>query len=212
MSLYQVILTAVDTATPQNPFVNAFYYDVNDVLPSSGVALALAEKFSEVVLDDTSGIPATLVPATVQQSVVVTCPFDPTVIGIDVINIPGVRTGTAMPRFVAWGFKQQRLRADIRAGFKRFGRISESDTGGDVPTPGMLTALNTLASVISTELTVLFGPDEFTATPVIVKRIPYVTPEGNDAYRLPNSPLEYQFYQAMTWNFQAITTQNSRKN
>lgn len=211
MTLYQVIATAIDGVAFNNPLVSAFYYDVDDLLPSSAVAADLANEFDGAVLDVTSGIPSVINAATAYQSVVVTSPFDPTVLGIKVVNKVGQRTGTAMPLFVAWGFKSQRTRADIRAGFKRFGRLSEGDTSGELPSAGILTALNTLATVLSQQLLVTDGVSEFRAVPVIVKRVKYVTEEGNDAYRLPNSPLEYQFSRAENWDFDKITTQNSRK-
>lgn len=212
MTLYQVIAQAVDGTAFNNPIVSAFYYDVDDLLPSSAVATDLADQFDAVVLDTVAGIPSVLHAATAYQSVVVTSPFDPTVLGIEVVNKVGQRAGTAMPLFVAWGFKSQRTRADIRAGFKRFGRVTEADTGGELPTAGALTVLNTLAGTLSQQLVVTDGVSEFRAIPIIVKRIKYVTPEGNDAYRLPTSPLEYQFSRAENWNFDRITTQNSRKN
>lgn len=211
MALYQLVLSLIDNSQSNNEFINSFFYDVDDLLPSSIVASSLATEFHDQVVDGAGGIMSVLQTATVARLIVVTSPFDPTVLSISNINLVGLRAGTAMPKFVAWGFKSQRTRADIRAGFKRFGRISESDTAGDVPNGTALGLLNTLAGTLQTNLNPSDGVSSFIARPVIVKRIKYTSPSGNPAYRLPNDPLEYEYSVADNWGFDEITTQNSRK-
>lgn len=210
MTLYNVVFTAYANDDDSNPFVNAFQYDVDDVLPSSAVAQSLAQQFSDEVIIAAGGWVDVVQFGMDTESVVVTSPFDPTVLGIELPVEPGTRPGAQMPRFVAWGFKSERTRADIRAGFKRFGLISETDTAGQVPSVDALAMLNGFATVLNQTLTVSDGVSSFNARPIIVKRVKYVTADGKDAYRLPNSPLEYQ-YMFANWKFQAITTQSSRK-
>lgn len=210
MTLYLVVTEALDSGSPANPFVNAFTYDVSDVLPSSVVAQQLANNFRDQVLSGTDGWEDIVRATTTIQRVIVTSPFNPSVLGINTTPLSGNRPTPSMPRFVAWGFKSERTRADIRAGFKRFGVLSEGDTVGDAPSGSMLLILDAFADKMSAVLEVSDGIDDYTATPVIVKRIAYETPEGNTAYRLPESPTEYQ-YMTCNWAFQSITTQNSRK-
>lgn len=210
MALYQIVQEIIDSTDLSNPFVNVYTYDVSDILPSSLVALALADAFRSQVLTGTDGWEDIVRATSSTERLVVTSPFDPTVLGINTTPVAGNRPAPSMPRFVAWGFKSERTRADIRAGFKRFGRVAEGDTNGDVPTGTFQAVLDGFADKLSAELLVDAVGTEYGAAPVIVKRIKYTTEGGSEAYRLPNSPLEYQFMVA-SYSFQAITTQNSRK-
>lgn len=211
MSLYQIAFTSFANDDESNPYVNTFYYDVDDVLPSSEVALGLADAFYTEIVNAAAGWKAIVQVGMDSDTIVVTTPFNPTVLGIKNTAVVGLRSGGQMPRFVSWGFKSERKRADIRAGFKRIGLISETDTSGSVPAVGMLTALNDFAGLMSSSLPIDVLSGSFNAVPVIVKRIAYTTPSGKPAYRLPDSPTEYQFATADNWVFQSITTQNSRK-
>lgn len=211
MSLYVVTLEAVDSFDASNPLVNVFTYDLPDFGPDSLGAQSLGETFVDLVVDNEDGLASILHPATIFKRITVTCPADDSVLWVQTLDIDGVRSGTAAPRFVAWGFKQERGRGDMRAGFKRFGRISEADTSGDNPATGVPTLLNNVATRMSTGMFVETSMGQGFALPVIVKRIKYVTESGKDAYRFPNATDPYVFYQATTWAFQAITTQNSRK-
>lgn len=211
MALYQVVLTSVVADDASNPFINSFFYVADDLLPSSVVAVNLADAFYDTVVNDAAGVKSVVATTVDLDSIVVTTPFNPTVLGIKPIAVAGLRTGTAMPRFVAWGFKSERKRADIRAGFKRFGRISETDTAGDVPSSGMLTILNAFADQMSASLSFSDGVETISAIPVIVKRIPVVVGGETVGYRLPENDLELAYSIADNWTFQSITTQNSRK-
>jgi len=211
MTLYVLTTVCNQSADYSNRFINVFTYDVNDFLPSSAVANDLANSFNNIVGDAASGMTSILHTSMELEGITVYSPWDPTVLGILLSGATGTRTGTATNRFTAWGFKSQRIRADIRAGFKRFGIISEGDTSGNVPTVGMTTILNSFATSMDTVLTVSDGVSSYTATPIICKRIPYTTPGGSTAYRFPNPGVEYQ-YATTNWTFQAITSQVSRKN
>lgn len=211
MTLYVAAFESVRGTDTSNPFVQVFMYDVNDLLPSSAVALSLAEAVDLQIVQETNGWENLVSTNMVGSRIIVTSPFDPTVLGIRSVTAVGARPGNSAPRFVSWGFKSERTRADIRAGFKRVGEISETDINGDVPTLAMLTILEGFAANLSAELEVSDGVSAFSAIPVVVKRVKYITPEGRDAYRLPNDPSEYAFSFATNWTFQAVTSQNSRK-
>lgn len=211
MTLYVVTTEAVDGFDLSNPFVNTFTYDIPDFGPDQLGAQSLAEMFIDLVIDNEDGIASVLHPSTVFNRITVQTPADDSILWVQALNIPGTRTGTAMPRFVAWGFKQERGRGDMRAGFKRFSRITETDTSGDQPHPNAVILLNNLATRMSTGIFVETSLGQGFAIPIIVKRIKYVTEGGAEAYRFPNATDPYIFYQATTWAFQKITTQNSRK-
>lgn len=210
MSLYIVTLSGHYGTETGNPFVNVFTYNVDDILPTSALATSLANEFASVVVDSTAGLKTILQGSATLDSIIVTCPFNPSVLGVEIIAVVGSRAGGAMPRFVAWGYKSERTRGDIRSGFKRFGAISESDTSGTEPTAAMLVVLGDFADQLNTTLGVDDGVSSYSAVPVIVKRVAYTTPSGNTAYRMPESPSEYVYMNA-EWVFQSITSQNSRK-
>lgn len=211
MALYQVVLESVVLDDASNPQINSFFYNVSDILPSSIAAVNLADAFYDNVLNGAGGIKFAVQTNTDFDRIVVTSPFSPVVLGIKSIAATGQRTGSQMPRFVAWQFKSERTRADIRAGFKRFGAVSETDTSGDVPTVGMLTVLNGVASLLGATLNFDGDLGAVFGTPVIVKRIPVVVGGVTVGYRLPTDDSELEYSVADAWAYHSITTQNSRK-
>lgn len=211
MALYQVDLISVANDDVSNPFVNTFFYNADDLLPSSVVAVALADAFFDLVVDGAAGWKSVVQVGMDADLIRVTSSYSPTVLGLKSIAVAGLRTGGQMPRFVSWGFKSERTVANIRAGFKRVGLISESDTAGSVPAAGVLAVLEAFAASMSEALVFSDGIGTVRALPVIVKRIPVVIEGETVGYRLPTSDFELQYSIAENWVFQSITSQNSRK-
>lgn len=211
MTLFVVTLEGEITGESFNPFVNVFTYDLNTILADSETCLTFAQAFWQRIVTGTGALETIVSLATIFTRVVVTVPSDPSALGIYTDTVVGDRTGSGMPRFVAWGFKSERKDARIRAGFKRFGLVSESDTAGSEPSSTFLPALETFADNMSVPIEFNTSAGGFIATPVIVKRVPYTTPSGSTAYRLPTGLDPYIYYVADNWDFQALTTQNSRK-
>lgn len=211
MTLYSVKVTAVVSGQSNNPLINLFTFDAQDLGPDSELADGLADDFITEMVSAGSGLPLAVHTATVFTSVEVRCPFDDSVIAVRSINVAGQRVGTGMPRFVAWSFKQARGRGDMHQGNKRLGLVSEADTSGDAPAAGMVSVLDDVAQAMRLGYAITTSGGTFAVTPIIVKRIKYVTPEGNTAYRLPNGTDPYVWYPATSWTFDKISTQNSRK-
>lgn len=210
MSYYNMVLTSYDTASLINPQVNTFQYLSPQGVPDALEANAIADAFYDQVINAADGIKSIVTTFTHLKGLVVTAPFNPEVLAVRTFDVVGLRGGTNMPNFVSWGFKSDRTRADIRAGFKRFGRVSETDTSGDVPTAGMVGVLDDFALVLNTALDFTIGGVPVQSNQIIVKRIKYIAPSGKPAYRLPEGSDKFD-YSPVNWEFQRITTQNSRK-
>lgn len=96
----------------------------------------------------------------------------------------GVNATEAYPSYVAVNFTLRAASRAVRPGSKRYAGIPEAAGVGNVITnSGFITALNNLRVGLSA---VIESPEDATTySPVVVKRVPYVTSKGNDAYRYP---------------------------
>lgn len=124
----------------------------------------------------------------------------------------GQRASATIPQFNAISFTAAIPQRGQKPASKRFGYIAEDDTEGGFVT-GDLTYrgfLDALASALSLPLIL---PNGTVLSPVVIKRIKYITPKGNDAYRFPNpsdpSPVSFP---AVGWTWDEIlTSQITRK-
>jgi len=194
-----------------NPFSWVFTYNTTELIPNSSSLDGWADSFVGTVLEGAAGVAGCLQSTMQITQLEVTAPYQPTALHLRAVAIDGLRSGTVQPGFVAWGFKSLRSVGGIRSGFKRFGAISETDTAGNVPTSGMATVLDNVASTLSLDLDYAGAGGTELSFPIIVKRIKYTTPGGSDAYRLPSGLDTFESAPATNWIFQKITTQNSRK-
>lgn len=86
--------------------------------------------------------------------------------------------------FLAFGFRTNRVRTDIRRATKRFVGATEADmTNGGVIEAAMLTLLNGLASEMSSVLTYDDEGNTLSFSPAVAKKEKYTAPSGKDAYR-----------------------------
>jgi hypothetical protein len=118
----------------------------------------------------------------------------------------------AMPPFVAYELRSNRLRGDIRRGFKRFSGLPENYGQGGALDSGVRTLIQAqLGDPFADKWTAQATPDDEWHL-VVVKRIEYTTDKGNRAYRLPANQMEGDFFRPTEWDVQPrVTTQNSRK-
>lgn len=95
----------------------------------------------------------------------------------------GVAGGGTSPT-QAFGFRTNRLRADIRRGQKRIGGVSLSDdANGGLFAGTAITRMNALAAKMSEVLEYSEGGNSLEFSPSVFKREKYTTPAGNPAYR-----------------------------
>lgn len=96
----------------------------------------------------------------------------------------GTYAGEATSPTLAYGFRTNRVRTDIRRGTRRFGGVVEATIGaGGVLAGGIGTSLDLVADLMSDVLTYTDEGNTLTFTPCVVKREGYETPSGGWAYR-----------------------------
>lgn len=123
--------------------------------------------------------------------------------------------GNAMSPVMAYGFRTNRTRTDIRRGTKRFVGVTENDVGaGGVIEAPRLGGLNDLADKMSENAIYDDEGNTITFSPCVVKRELYETPSGKNAYRYYEDPAT-QFDLLMTgiaWQtYPTVRTQTSRQ-
>lgn len=211
MSYYSLILQSIIDGEAGNPSINAFTYLTSEVLPTSLGASILADQFINQFLDTGAALIALVHENTNFNLITVTAPQVPTVLHVQAVDFDGTATGDVMPRFVAFEFNCARTVANIRPGKKRVGAISEGMVTNGVLNPTFSSAVNDAAESLGGIFNTTVGGITYTFTPIIVKRVKYTTPGGGEAYRLPNGTDPFAYSLATTWNYQAVSTQNSRK-
>lgn len=128
-------------------------------------------------------------------------------------NARGDKNGTPQSGGLAFKFRTNRVRQDIRRGTKSFAGVTESDTAlyGAIES-GTIAQMNALASKMSAPLIYIDEGNTLTFTPVVVSKEEYTTPSGKKAYRY-RSEEEQDDYLASSIVWQAVTetrTQRSR--
>lgn len=126
--------------------------------------------------------------------------------------ISGEVAGARLPIKNAVNFTLYPSSRALKPGSKRFPAVPVSVTTDDyIDDAGYITALNTLKTALGAVIIEGGATEGF--TPVIVKRAPYTTEEGNDAYRVPQTgdPLVYSAVKAVSVNLR-ISSQGTRGN
>lgn len=132
------------------------------------------------------------------------------------IGITGLSTGgeTEAP-FIAYGLRSNRVRLDIRRGYKRLvGVVENAVTAGGVLVPAILTALQLIANAMSDPLDYSDSGATLTFNPCIVSKQPYTTPSGNTAYQYYPTEAQQLLHLAENINFepyQNLRSQTSRQ-
>lgn len=102
--------------------------------------------------------------------------------------------GDRYPTFSAFQLKFPRLRSDMRHGFKRIAGPVETGINGEVLGAAFVATLQALGDRLVQPLVRVGAPGTTIASYVIIKRIPYVTSGGKNAYRLPIDDTELAYY------------------
>lgn len=121
-------------------------------------------------------------------------------------------SGDRSASFIAAMILMTRQNNRVRHGRKYIYAPLEGDYAGNSLASSFVTLMNNLAATFDDVLAPGAGIDDF--APVIVGRIPYTTPQGKAAYRLPSSQAEM----SSNWSYvgqcrliNRTTTMNSRK-
>lgn len=109
----------------------------------------------------------------------------------------GLRAGVETSDFLAGQVKFPRLRSDMKAGFKRYGPINETDMNGNQLAAATVTLLDNIgAAIVGNWLSSI--DSHIICNFIIVKRVCTTSPpEGTPCpqYRLPETDGELVFYQ-----------------
>lgn len=123
----------------------------------------------------------------------------------------GSAAGDPCAPFLALGAYSNRVRTDIRRGFKRFGGVSESALeNGGVLTSGALGDMQNLCNNLSDTLTYDDEGNTLTFQPAIFKYKEYTTPRGRKAYRKYDTKAEQEDWVALGIDWTPYTTARSQ--
>jgi hypothetical protein len=131
-------------------------------------------------------------------------------VALDVVNLfadgdfstdSDVATGTigteSFPHAVAVNFTLRPASRAVRPGSKRYAGVPESASNHNVINDSSyITQLNLVKDNLALEIAAPTDPVS-SYIPVVVKRIPYTTPGGNPAYRLPTSGTEADVFEVL---------------
>lgn len=161
------------------PLLNVYTYQRTD---AAGSAVGLAAAFIQDVMLEIEAVQTTLVAHTLVRvySLGDLTDFAETTLTDHLGNI----NSPTLPSFNAVNYTLRAASRAVRPGSKRYAGIPEADVTNDTITaPAYIALLEALRVQLSD---VIESPgDSSTYFPVVVKRVPYVTPKGNDAYRWP---------------------------
>lgn len=189
---------------------NVFYYRVSDA-PTIGYLTGLDTEFQSNVLTAyaaTQGVALSF--SAIEYLNLFT---GETLTNVAPTPSAGTRTlsGDPSPSFMAAMILLERQNNRVRNGRKFVFSPSEADVTGNGFAAGFVTLLNALKNKMIQEL-VAGGIDRL--TPCIIGRIPYTTPSGKIAYRLPASAAEMGDRYSVINAGRVVnrtTTMNSRK-
>lgn len=187
--------------------VNVFHYlYIGTDEPDPDPLAALASQMTTIVLPAVAQILSTIVTL---HTIEVINLFNPFELFAGPISVVGTAGGEGSAGFTCGSFRTDRVRRDVRRGFKRFGPVSEDVMNGNNFAPGVALAVTNIEEKLGTALDDNAEPGAF--VPIIVKRIKEPNGVGGFTYRLPANQSESDFFYALVWEGTGITTQNSRK-
>lgn len=126
--------------------------------------------------------------------------------------IDGAVGGEFASNLLAWSFRSNRTRRDIRRGFKRFPGVAETQLEGNSITAAAEEAAENIATQLGETIQYsVYAPDSALFAPVVVKRIKEISTEGEITYRLPEDIGEAVYSPASAWEFRGVTSQRTRK-
>jgi len=190
--------------------LNVFFYRCLD-FPTPGYLTGILTEFQSVVLPAIAGLYFNDFALNSLQALNI---FTGDVLEDNtLVPATGSRGANAAPTppFVAGMILLVRENNRVRHGRKFFICPSENDLGQNAFLAAWTTLLQAAANTMDQNL-FPGGTDEF--APVIVGRVKYVTPQGKNAYRLPESQVEMDDNWSVVSDARAIdrpTTMNSRK-
>jgi len=211
VALYEVVLRSLYFG---QAIINRFHYSVADGIGVTPSAEELLDRMGFIPTGDPPAVPAdtvfeALIAATSNSVQYLEAEARELYSVTDFFVAPystpfvGDLTGQAMSPTAAWGFRTNRVRTDIRRGFKRFVGVTEDyvGSGGDV-TGAVSLILTPLAEKMSA------GLSGATASyiPAVFQFEEYTTPSGRKAYKKYADPAVQAAHVASGVTFAPYTT------
>lgn len=206
--------------------LNRWHYNSSGVPAAVSLSFALVSAFGGIPDELTSEFPDDTIMkglAEVQSEDLVYVELSATALYdvTDFYSVPyapsqaGTQGGTPMSPFMAYTFSSNRVRTDIRRGFKRFAGVSEQYVGdGGVIEAGMPALLTTLAGRMSGTLEYDDEGNTLSFQPVVLSlelQTPVTDPRRYELYPTLAEQLEHAAL-GINWTAGAfVTTQNTRK-
>lgn len=193
--IYQIRDYQTWSALTANPYLNVYHYQVATGDPSVG-ANAVVNAFIVNMLPALIGIQSDQMYHNLIEVINLDNPADfdsgvPTT-----LQGTGTRAGNSLPASDAWSFIYNRATRAVRNGWKRIGRVAESDQVNGFAEVAFVPALNVTAAAMGAPLSVGIG--------TIVPRIVRVTgPTGG--------PFTYTAFPISSVSFRHLGTQDTRK-
>lgn len=130
-------------------------------------------------------------------------------------GVAGTYAGDSGSPTVAFGWRTNRIRRDVRRGTRRIGGVSETlITTGGLYTAAASEALQDIADAFSAVLTYDDEGNTLTFTPAVFGRVSYETPSGRTAYKLhptEATQLEHTAVGVVWSPYSTTRTQTSRQ-
>lgn len=206
--------------------LNRWHYNSSGTPAAVSLSFALTSAFGAIPNPGTGAFPDGTIMAQlaeIQSSDLVYVEFTATALYdvVDFYSVPyppdqnASQGGTPMSPFIAYPLSSNRVRTDIRRGFKRFAGVSEQYVGtGGVIEAGLPAFLSNLAELMSDNLTYDDEGNTLTFQPCILSlelQTPVTDPRRYALYPTLAEQLEHT---ALGVNWAAggyVTTQNTRK-
>lgn len=191
--IYRIIDHQTYASDPQD-MLNVWHYEIVSITGSCTAALVGAEFIADK-LPSIINIQSSFVVHQYMEVINLNDPLDFATVNPTALQGTGVRTGEALPQFVAASFIMRRASRASRNGWKRFVGVAEGDQANGIPTGSYLTVLNGSAGVFSTSLLAT----GFNAVPVIWRPSNAIPPGQGIGFNIA------------VIEFSSISSQNTRK-
>lgn len=208
--LYQVVLKS----TYQNQtFNNVFYYKQDSAEPEfDDASEQLALLFQEQFFIGSDFLRSTLFHSFVTyESLKVVNIFDVTDYHEQLLEgYTGTGSVTPLPPYVSLGFRTSWLGPAVHRGYKRFSGLTEDANTNGTLSAGFVSEAVAFADILASPV----GGGGALWSPIVIKRIPYITPSGKQGYKLPENPSQAvgKIFAADAWQLvNNLGTQNTRK-
>lgn len=203
--IYRITLSTAYDAAASVTLQNKFYYKETTTIPGNDDAAELHAQFKVVVLPLIQNVIANQAHISALSTENIIPSADNVFESFGTTDFVGQRAGEAMPPFVTWAFRYNRVSTAVRNGQKRIGPISETDQSAGVAVGTITSNLASLASQMGAVLGTIGITSLYTPRIFRVAEPGFTIPE-----KVVPAKLQADF-DVSDVDYIRISTQNSRK-